>query len=113
MKSVFPKTKVEWMQLILFPFKCCIFLIPLAFIVLFIGTGTTSVDRMPILLIEDQLHLMVAGYIVCIIVLAIGGIYAAVSMRNWKLMRSGLIYAGIGLFLWSVFILPSLAASRS
>jgi hypothetical protein len=112
MKSVLPKTKMEWMQFILFPFKCCIFLIPLAFIVLFIGTGTTSVDRMPILLIEDQIHLMVMGYIVCIIILAIGGIYAAISMRNWKLMRSGLIYAGIGLFLLSMFILPSLAASR-
>jgi hypothetical protein len=113
MKNIFPKTKMEWMQFVLFPFKCCIFLIPLAFIVLFIGTGTSSVDRMPILLIKDQIHLMVVGYIVCIIILAIGGVVAAVLMRNWKLMRSGLIYAGIGLFLLAMFILPSLAATRS
>jgi hypothetical protein len=110
MKTVLPKTKLEWMQFVLFPFKFCIFLIPLVFIILMIESGGHSLDKLPI---SDQIHLMVAGYIVCIIILAIGGIYAAVSMRNWKLMLPGLIYAGIGLFLWSVFILPIMAASRS
>lgn len=112
MKSGFPKTKLEWMQLVLFPFKFCIFLIPLVFILLMIENGTTFVDRMLLIPSDQIINLMVVGYIVCIIVLAIGGIYAAVSMRNWKLMRSGLIYAGIGLFLLSMFILPSLAATR-
>jgi hypothetical protein len=110
MKSVFPKTKLEWMQFVLFPFKCCIFLIPLVFIILEVERGTGYLSRL--VLESDQINLMVAGYIGCIIILAIGGIYAAVSMRNWKLMRSGLIYAGIGLFLLSMIILPSLAPSR-
>jgi hypothetical protein len=112
MKSGFPKTKLEWMQLVLFPFEFCIFLIPLAFIGLMIETGRYHLNNLLILLIEDQIHLMVAGYVLCIIVLTVGGIFAAVLMRNWKLMRSGLIYAGIGLFLHTMFILPMLAAHR-
>jgi len=113
MKSSFPKTKMEWMQLVLFPFKFHILLFPLVLIVLMIWGGTTSVDKMPLLLVEDQIHRMVVAYIVCIIILAFGGISAVLSIRNRKLMRSGLIYAGIGLFLLSMFILPSLAATRS
>ena len=74
MKGVLPKTKLEWMQFVLFPFKFYILLFPLVFIVLMIWGGTTFVDKLPLLLIEDQIHFMVAGYIVCIIVLAIGGI---------------------------------------
>jgi hypothetical protein len=110
MKYAFPKTKMEWMQFVLFPFRFFIFLIPLAFIILMIERGTIHVDKM---LISDQIiNLMVAGDIVCIIILANGGIVSAIFMRNWKLMRSGLIYAGIGLFLLSMFRLPSLAATR-
>ena len=108
MKSVFPKTKMEWMQFVLFPFKFYILLFPLVFIILMTGSVTTHLEN---LLIEDQLHLMVVGDIVCIIILAIGGIFTAILMRNWKLMRSGLIYAVIGLFLLA-FILPSLAPTR-
>ena len=74
-----------------------------------IEEGTPHFDRMRI---SDQIiNLMVVGYFGCIIVLAIGGIYAAIFMRNWKLMRSGLIYAGIGLLLL-MFILPGLAATK-
>jgi hypothetical protein len=104
MKNVFPKTKLEWMQLVLFPFKF--------YIVLMIWGGTTHIDRLPMVLIEDQIHLMIVGYVFCIIVLTIGGIFTAILMRNWKLMLPGLIYAGIGLFLWSFLILPILAPSR-
>jgi hypothetical protein len=114
MKNVLPKTKLEWMQFFLIPFKFWIFLFPLIFVGLMIEGGSSFVDRNLLMLeFEDQIHLMIGGYILCIIILATGGIYAAVSMRNWKLMRSGLIYAGIGLFLLSMFILPSFAATRS
>jgi len=109
MKSGFPKTELGWMQLVLFPFKFCIFLIPLVFIGLMIETGTTFLDD---LLIPEQIHLMVGGYVLCIIISAIGGIFTAVLTRNWKLMRSGLIYGGIGPFLLSMFILPAFAAHR-
>jgi len=109
MKSGFPKTKLEWMQFVLFPFKFYILLFPLVFIILMTGSVTTHLEN---LLIEDQIHLMVAGYIVCIIILTVGGIFAAILMRNWKLMLSGLIYAVIGLVLLSMFILPSLAPTR-
>jgi hypothetical protein len=114
MKTVFPKTKIEWMQLVLFPFKCYILLFSLFYVVLMVGGGTIHMDKLPlpILLISDQIHLMIVGYALCIIILAVGGIFTAILMRNWKLMRSGLIYAGIGLFLLSQFILPSLAATR-
>jgi hypothetical protein len=114
MKSVFPKTKLEWMQFALIPFKFWIFLFPLIFVGLMVEGGSSFVDRNLLMLeFEDQIHLMIVGYILSIIILAVGGIYSAVSMRNWKLMRSGLIYAGIGLFLLSMFILPSFAATRS
>ena len=109
MKSVLQKTKMEWMQFVLFPFKVYICLLPLVFIILEIERGTGYLSRL--VFESDQINLMVAGYIACIIILAIGGIYAAVTMRNWKLMRSRLIYAVIGLFLLA-FILPSLAPTR-
>ena len=113
MKSGFPKTELEWMHFFLIPFKFWIFLFPLIFIGLMIEGGSSFVDRNLLMLeFEDQIHLMIEGYILCIIVLAVGGIYAAVSMRNWKLMRSRLIYSGIGLFLLTMFILPSFAATR-
>jgi hypothetical protein len=112
MKNVFPTTKLAWVPLVLFPFKFYIPLFPLVFIVLMIWGGTTHIDRLPMVLIEDQIHLMIVGYVFCIIVLTIGGIFTAILMRNWKLMLPGLIYAGIGLFLWSFLILPILAPSR-
>ena len=112
MKNIFQKTKMEWMQFVLFPFKFCICLIPLVFVILMLYAGKPNLYDS--LLIPDWvIHLMVGGYILCIIISAIGGIFTAVLMRNWKLMRSGLIYAGIGLFVLTYFILPSLAASRS
>jgi len=101
---------VSWRLIFyLFPFKFYILLFPLVFIILMTGSVTTHLEN---LLIEDQIHLMVAGYIVCIIILTVGGIFAAILMRNWKLMLSGLIYAVIGLVLLSMFILPSLAPTR-
>ena len=97
------------MQFVLFPFKVYICLLPVAFIFLMIGGGTTFLDD---LLNREQIHLMVGGYILCIIISAIGGMFTAALTRNWKSMRSGLIYAGIGLFLWSYFILPLLIPHR-
>jgi hypothetical protein len=110
MKNISPKANVEWMQLFLFPFKVCIVLIPAAFIFLVLETGTAHVDRMPI---SDEItNLMVVGDIVCIIILAIGGIFTAILMRNWRLMLPGLIYAVIGFFLFCMFLLPMLAATK-
>ena len=114
MKNVFPKTKLEWVQFFIIPFKFWIFLFPLIFVGLMIEGGSSFVDRNVLMLeFEDQIHLMIAGYILSIIVLIAGAIFVAITARNWKLMRSGLIYAGIGLFVLTMFILPSLAATRS
>lgn len=109
MKSGFPKTKIEWMQFVLFPFKFCVVLIPLVFVIFMLESGKFSLDN---LLIRDQIDLLAMGYILCIIVLSAGGIFTAILMRNWKLMLAGLIYAVIGLFVLSMFILPSLAPTR-
>jgi hypothetical protein len=114
MKNVLPKTKLEWMRFFLIPFKFWIFLFPLIFVGLMIEGGSSFVDRNGLMLeFEGQIHLMIAGYILSIIILIAGAIFAAITARNWKLMRSGLIYAGIGLFVLTMFILPSLAATRS
>ena len=113
MKNIFPKAEVELMQLVLFPFKVYVVAFPLILFIVMILVGSAQIDRMPLLLVEDQIHLMVRGYIFSIIILTAGAILSAIFMRNWKLMRSGLIYAGIGLFVVTYFIIPSLAESRS
>ena len=109
MKYLFPKTKIEWMQFVLLPFKFYVVLIPLVFIILMIESGKIHLDN---LLISNQIHLMIMGYILCIITLTLGGIFTAILTRNRKLMLSGLIYAVIGLFVLLMFLLPSLATTR-
>ncbi len=101
------------MKLVLFPFEVYLIVFPLVLFSVMIKAGTTFLDKWPLLQVENQIHLMVAGYVLSIIFLAIGGIYAAIFMRNWKLMQFGLIYAGIGLFVLTYLILPVLAECRS
>jgi hypothetical protein len=108
MKNVFPKTKMEWIQSILFPFKFYIIFIPVMFIILMVGNRNEALaGNGPV---SSQIHFLVIGYILCVVVLTVGGIFAAFSTRNWKMMLSPLIYAFVGFFMLSKFLLPMLVA---
>ena len=64
MKNIFQKTKMEWMQLVLFPFKFCICLIPLVFVILMLYAGKPNLYDS--LLIPDWvIHCSWLGDIFC------------------------------------------------
>ena len=92
----------------LFPFKSYIILVPIVFLLLQLMYGTPPLRRLGIL---SLLTLIIDGDILCIIVLIIGGVFIAVLTRDWKTMRSALIYAAVG-FLLLTFILPALELSK-
>ena len=107
--KVLQRSGTKWLRIILIPIILYIILMPLLFMYLIVSRRKSILNETVFL---DYLNRAALGYIVCIVILIVGGIFGVILARNGKASQAELIYVSARLVFLLALILPSLAATR-